>query len=206
MLSERILRCGVCTSEESKYSCPACLIPYCSVKCFKEHKAIACLSPGPIQAATMASGPRTEVKPTQSEEEVLNAPVLRPLTSLKWPYIPEESSFADPLKRDEPKALQLHQYEAIATSSAIRSALSSTNLPVLLRRIDKLRGSEREEALESLLGVTVERISPHRRQAWPNMAKPDENIRALKEFAEAVEKAVRGEKADALGLDWVEDS
>ena len=40
-------------------------------------------------------------------------PPLRPLTSLKWPYVPEESAYPDPLKRDDPKTLQVHQYEAI---------------------------------------------------------------------------------------------
>ena len=45
-------------------------------------------------------------------EEPLEDPVpLRPLTSLKWPYVPEESAFPDPLKRDDPKPLQLPQYE-----------------------------------------------------------------------------------------------
>lgn len=48
---------------------------------------------------------------------------LRPLTSLKWPYAPEESAFPDPLKRDDPKSLQLAQYEAIGKS------LSSLLLP-----------------------------------------------------------------------------
>jgi hypothetical protein len=33
---------------------------------------------------------------------------LIPLTSLNWPYVPDESSYPDPLKRDEPKTLQLH--------------------------------------------------------------------------------------------------
>jgi hypothetical protein len=43
---------------------------------------------------------------------------LIPLTALKWPYIPEESAYPDPLKRDDPKTLQLHQYEAIGTRRA----------------------------------------------------------------------------------------
>lgn len=54
-----------------------------------------------------------------NEEPDLNedpSPPLRPLTALKWPYIPEESAYPDPLKRDDPKALQLHQYEAIGLS------------------------------------------------------------------------------------------
>lgn len=31
-------RCGVCGGDESKYKCPKCRLPYCSVKCCKEHK------------------------------------------------------------------------------------------------------------------------------------------------------------------------
>lgn len=42
---------------------------------------------------------------------------LRPLTSLKWPYVPEESTYPDPLKRDDPKPLQTAQYEAIGSPS-----------------------------------------------------------------------------------------
>ena len=44
-----------------------------------------------------------------------DVPPLRPLTSLKWPYLPEESAYPDPLKRDDPKPLQLAQYEAIGS-------------------------------------------------------------------------------------------
>jgi hypothetical protein len=48
---------------------------------------------------------------TEITEEV----PLRPLTSLKWPYLPEESAYQDPLKRDDPKPLQTAQYEAIGS-------------------------------------------------------------------------------------------
>ena len=60
-----------------------------------------------------------EVAPAISleDEPLTDPPVLRPLTSLKWPYVPEESAFPDPLKRDDPKVLQLRQYEAIGTAS-----------------------------------------------------------------------------------------
>ncbi len=40
-------------------------------------------------------------------------PPTRTLASLKWPYVPEESAYPDPLKRDDPKPLQVPQYEAI---------------------------------------------------------------------------------------------
>ena len=51
------------------------------------------------------------------EKPPLTSPTpLRPLTSLKWPYVPDESAFPDPLKKNDPKALQLSQYEAIGMS------------------------------------------------------------------------------------------
>ncbi|CAF2029474.1 unnamed protein product [Brassica oleracea] len=30
--------CGICEIVVSKYKCPCCLVPYCSVGCFKKHK------------------------------------------------------------------------------------------------------------------------------------------------------------------------
>lgn len=51
---------------------------------------------------------------------------LRPLTSLKWPYLPEESAYPDPLKRDDPKALQTAQYEAIGSAKFFSFILSGS--------------------------------------------------------------------------------
>ncbi|KAF2762252.1 hypothetical protein EJ05DRAFT_202419 [Pseudovirgaria hyperparasitica] len=31
--------CGICEKEVSKYKCPTCAIPYCSLTCYKPHKA-----------------------------------------------------------------------------------------------------------------------------------------------------------------------
>jgi hypothetical protein len=53
---------------------------------------------------------------TIGKEDVV-VPPLRALTSLKWPYVPETSAYADPLKRDDPKPLHLAQYSAIGSSS-----------------------------------------------------------------------------------------
>jgi hypothetical protein len=50
-----------------------------------------------------------------SGDEDTNEVPLRPLTSLKWPYVPEESAYPDPLKRDDPKPLRLAQFEAIGS-------------------------------------------------------------------------------------------
>ncbi|XP_043706192.1 zinc finger HIT domain-containing protein 3 isoform X2 [Telopea speciosissima] len=35
-------QCEVCKDAQSKYKCPSCLVPYCSLVCFKKHKEIPC--------------------------------------------------------------------------------------------------------------------------------------------------------------------
>jgi len=55
----------------------------------------------------------THENPLEEEPPLANPTPLRPLTSLKWPYVPDESAFPDPLKKNDPKPLQLSQYEAI---------------------------------------------------------------------------------------------
>ncbi|KAK6940569.1 Zinc finger, HIT-type, partial [Dillenia turbinata] len=37
--------CEVCKDAQSKYKCPSCLVPYCSLVCFKKHKEIPCAKP-----------------------------------------------------------------------------------------------------------------------------------------------------------------
>lgn len=86
---------------------------------------------------------------------------------------------------------------------AVRKALAANpNLPDLLRSIDRLRGEEREDALQRALGVSGAdaNVSIHQREK-PG-AYAGEDMLALRQLAEAVEGAVRGGREDALGLDW----
>ncbi|KAH9484933.1 hypothetical protein JR316_0001837 [Psilocybe cubensis] len=167
-----------------------------------------------ILPGTSNDKPVTEDQVEMPDEAMENSPqeppltervLLRPLTSLKWPYVPDESAFPDPLKRDDPKMLQLPQYEAIvkvllATSPAIRKILSEhKNLPELLTSIDKLRGHDREHALQKALGITAPEIDDQLRP--PDLS---EDVLALRELAEAIEAAVRGGNQTALGLNWGE--
>ena len=144
---------------------------------------------------------------------------LRPLTSLKWPYVPEESAYLDPLKRDDPKVVQLPQYEAIgdsplsisdnnryklrplsATSVAVRKALSEhQDLKPLLRSIDSLRGREREEALQSALGVS--QTNHQGDSGTKKLGIGKEDIEAMRRLSSAIETAIRGDRPSALGLD-----
>ncbi|KAF4620573.1 hypothetical protein D9613_000274 [Agrocybe pediades] len=209
--SKKPPQCQVCLENDYKYTCPLCQLVYCSLACFKKHKEKDCGTTtgsrvSPAAAEVSESGPQGDKsengrpeKDTDKEELPIEDPVsLRPLTSLKWPYVPDESAFPDPLKRDDPKTLQLSQYEAIATSPLIRKILSEhKNLPELLTSIDKLRGPDREQALQRALGVTAPEIDDQLRP--PELSQ---DVLALRELAEAIEAAVRGGNSDALGLNW----
>lgn len=176
------------------------MVVYCSVPCYKKHKEETCT----VRATSEPRKPpqeeaQTEATRLKNETPSLEDPKpLRPLTSLKWPYILDESAYPDPLKRDDPKTLQLHHYEAIATSPAIRKTLAAhPNLKQLLTSIDSLRGNDRGHALQRALGVAAPDIR--------DISAPEElsgDILALRELAEAIEGAVRGGKESALGLDW----
>ncbi|KAH9932457.1 uncharacterized protein B0H18DRAFT_985602 [Fomitopsis serialis] len=225
--------CQICNATESKYTCAQCRILYCSIACYKTHRASSCQpQPAPPSNHTtldsgneqhvQVAGPSTiDLGQQLSQTGILGAGhsglddaprsrdvhvetpsvPLRPLTSLKWPYVPEESAYPDPLKRDDPKPLQLHQYEGIATSPSIRRTLAAhPRLPTLLRQIDALRGPAREAALERALGVADP--SPNDTRGGVGRGEDGEDKKALRELAEAVEAAVRGGREGMLGLDW----
>jgi len=189
--------CQICKTIESKYICSRCPTPYCSVPCYKQHKELSCNA-----KVTTSSTPNFHTHELEGTEDELKAkPGLRSLTSLNWPYVPEESAYPDPLKRDDPKPLQLHHYEAIATSPAIRQVLlAHPHLLAVLSSIDNLRGRDREQALQRALRVTDPDIT-EQPKSLP-AGEPDENVLALRALAEAVETAVRGNKEGVLGLDW----
>ncbi|KAI5118881.1 hypothetical protein M0805_003556 [Coniferiporia weirii] len=163
--------------------------------------------PGPSGAGEVPSLPPLEP-----------ARQLRKLSSLKWPYVPDTSSYPDPLTRDDPKPLNLTQYEAIATSPAVRRVLAThARLPTLLRSIDQLRGPNRETAFQRVLGIAPAQANVFSLAGVPASSSPlagyiegigmdvdEEDMNALRALAEAVEGAVRGsgQRPDPLGLDW----
>ncbi|KAI9437533.1 hypothetical protein H4582DRAFT_2150593 [Lactarius indigo] len=199
-------QCRICNEKESKYTCSGCLVEYCSVVCYKRHKGR--LPKSGDEPGLMITPKRVRVvRPAQRgrNHAIRREIPLRALTSLKWPYVPEESTYPDPLKRDDPKPLQMNQYESIATSPAVRAALEGhPGLKELLRAIDKLRGPAREEALQASLGVSRSqangRDAENAEQLY-GVRIGEEERRAMRELAEATEMAVRGNES-ILGLDW----
>ncbi|XP_010245667.1 PREDICTED: zinc finger HIT domain-containing protein 3 isoform X3 [Nelumbo nucifera] len=50
-------QCEVCKEAQSKYKCPSCLTPYCSLACFKKHKEIPCSKAVTSEASEAKPGP-----------------------------------------------------------------------------------------------------------------------------------------------------
>ncbi|VDB91300.1 unnamed protein product [Peniophora sp. CBMAI 1063] len=208
-------KCGVCRDSISKYSCPKCSLLYCSISCFKAHKDGGCN----IQTTDVTSNTRLITQPlfessgepstskgALPEDSLPADPPLKRLASLNWPYVPDEPSHPDPLKRDDPKPLNLRQYEAIARSPAVRAVLTThPRLKDILRSIEALRGLHREEAIQRGLGVAADdqtgrtRIGDRPNDDTAFVSADDKD--ALRQLAEAVEAVVRGGEG-GLGLDW----
>jgi hypothetical protein len=87
-----------------------------------------------------------------------------------------------------------------ATSHAVRAALTGRpKLKDTLQSIDRLRGPAREEALQACLGVSRSDVTS---SVGGGIRVGEEEKEAMGELAEAIEAAVRGNREDALGLDW----
>ncbi|KAH8995237.1 hypothetical protein EDB86DRAFT_2804565 [Lactarius hatsudake] len=197
-------QCRICNEKESKYTCSSCLVEYCSVACYKRHKETSLSNKSTPDLTHRLTRVGCAVFGCV-DDEIRGEIPLRPLTSLKWPYVPEESTYPDPLKRDDPKPLQTKQYESIATSPAVRAALEGhPGLKELLRAIDRLRGPAREEALQAALGVSRSQVNGRDTENAEQMYGVrigEEERKAMRELAEVTEMAVRGNES-ILGLDW----
>ncbi|GMP90475.1 hypothetical protein CsSME_00041590 [Camellia sinensis var. sinensis] len=61
-------KCQVCDEAQSKYKCPTCLIPYCSVVCFKKHKEVPCVKPESSSEAKLTSS--SEIRDALKDKEL----------------------------------------------------------------------------------------------------------------------------------------
>ncbi|KAL2649544.1 hypothetical protein R1flu_017672 [Riccia fluitans] len=113
--------CGVCVEGVSKYKCPSCLTPYCSLPCYKTHKSVPCTGPPPKPSTGTDDDDARQPPRTFEENE-------------------DESGWR----------LRRAQLEAIASSDDVRRMLRDEELRKILRRIDSSLSPEKDldEAME----------------------------------------------------------
>ncbi|XP_013705322.2 zinc finger HIT domain-containing protein 3 isoform X3 [Brassica napus] len=153
--------CGICEIVVSKYKCPCCLVPYCSVGCFKKHKEIPCVKPSstdekPAKEVSVDVVEKTEAKASGSSaacatKEAQMAVVI-PVNAEEAKHVVDkthlEATGASATKEvpvarpititaEEAKyVVDKTQLEAIASSSEIREALKDEALQKLIASID----------------------------------------------------------------------
>ncbi|XWS76141.1 hypothetical protein CRYUN_Cryun01aG0151200 [Craigia yunnanensis] len=143
-------QCQVCNQAQSKYKCPSCLVPYCSLACFKRHKETPFVKSGSTNdAVTTSVKPEStndaetpSVKPESSEEIFTASPGFQVERKLEVDYSSE--------------VLQILQMRPIASSSEVREALKDEHLQKLISDIDSSPDAMNE--LDKAMGVDVFRI------------------------------------------------
>jgi len=86
--------CGVCLDNPSKYKCPTCILPYCSLSCYKRHKETPCEKPAPPPAPAPKNDTSASTSPEDDSETALKSDQLRKLAAsskiqeyLRYPQI-----------------------------------------------------------------------------------------------------------------------
>ncbi|KAH6558656.1 hypothetical protein KP509_1Z051800 [Ceratopteris richardii] len=108
------LKCKVCEDANSKYKCPTCLLPYCSLPCYKKHKETPCIK---SEVAAESNGS------TNSQKQP-----LRPFE------VTEEETWR----------LERKQFEALAASEELRHMLKNPELQQLIKKIDSSDDVEKD--------------------------------------------------------------
>ncbi|XP_009137810.1 zinc finger HIT domain-containing protein 3 isoform X3 [Brassica rapa] len=127
--------CGICERVVSKYKCPCCLVPYCSVGCFKKHKELPCVKPSSTDEKP-ATSPAKEV-PVETTDVVEKTESKAVGNSDASPTKEAQMAVAIPVNAEEAKhVVDKTQLEAIASSSEIREALKDESLQKLITKID----------------------------------------------------------------------
>ncbi|XP_010433161.1 PREDICTED: zinc finger HIT domain-containing protein 3 isoform X2 [Camelina sativa] len=130
--------CEICKKVVSRYKCPSCILPYCSLACFKIHKETPCAKPSSTED-NPASPPKEEVpveRPVHVGEATTDI-VEKTQHKASAASPAKEIPVARPLHVEEEKfVLEKAQLEAIASSSEIREALKDESLQKLIYNID----------------------------------------------------------------------
>uniref|UniRef100_I1LYT2 HIT-type domain-containing protein n=1 Tax=Glycine max TaxID=3847 RepID=I1LYT2_SOYBN len=90
-------QCQVCNQTQSKYKCPSCYLPYCSLVCFKKHKESPCVKPQPSETKATAVSESFVEKPLVADEssEVLQKFQLEAIgifcMYIRMPYMQDHS-------------------------------------------------------------------------------------------------------------------
>ncbi|XP_006646448.1 zinc finger HIT domain-containing protein 3 [Oryza brachyantha] len=148
--------CDVCKEAPSKYKCPACRTPYCSVACFKNHKDKFCLKTVPPEEVSKSTLQGEIPRSSGSLEEGANCsndkdqvPCLLPDTTCPA-QSPKILCSTKALEVEDPSwIVDKNRLRSLVESNEIRDALKDSKLQQMLLKIDG--STEPEKELEKLM-------------------------------------------------------
>ncbi|XP_062968112.1 zinc finger HIT domain-containing protein 3 [Cynocephalus volans] len=109
--------CVVCL-EKPKYRCPACLVPYCSVTCFRKHKEQCNPETHPVEKKIGSAVPAKTIRPVENKDD--------------------DDSVADFLNSDEEEdRVSLQSLKNLGESATLRSLLLNPHLRQLMVSLDQ---------------------------------------------------------------------
>ncbi|XP_038684658.1 uncharacterized protein LOC119984667 isoform X2 [Tripterygium wilfordii] len=146
-------QCLVCNEAQSRYKCPSCLVPYCSLVCFKKHKETPCSKPK-----------SAEEQPTSIEEKSTGASELlveRPVSVDEPGEVLQKSQLESieflverPVRVDEPgEVLQKFQLESMGQTfkSKVHWGNESLTLPQLGASSSEICNILKDKSLQKLI-------------------------------------------------------
>ncbi|WRX09190.1 zinc finger protein [Theobroma cacao] len=166
-------QCQVCNQAQSKYKCPSCLVPYCSLACFKRHKETPCTKPKSteeksgtpcVKSESANDAETTSVKLDSSNDA--GTPSLKPESTKERSSensVPQLHAFMTGQLYPKFLSYQLTDSQNLslgprlsASSSEVREALKDEHLQKLISDIDSSPDAMNE--LDKAMGVDVFRI------------------------------------------------
>ena len=151
--------CGVCKTVEKKYKCPVCGIFYCSLSCFKVHKANSCTVPS-----------------QQGEEEDR-------YQEAAMDTLGEDASMLFPTQNTVP----LEKLQLLGQSEKLKELLTNQHLRDFLAFLDSsedkamlMRKAMREPLFMEFVDVCLETMNPEQNRNLTD----EELLQAIKDKAE----------------------
>ncbi|KAL6853739.1 hypothetical protein ACP4OV_019768 [Aristida adscensionis] len=148
--------CSVCKEAPPKYKCPSCRTPYCSVTCFKSHKAESCQKTVPQKEISKSELQEEVTRSLRLLEDGTNCPNDKdqhPSSSIDTTCpskSPNTLCLSQALEVEDPSWLvDNNRLRSLAELNEIRDALRDPELQKAILQIDG--SSEPEKELEKLM-------------------------------------------------------
>ncbi|KAI5719240.1 hypothetical protein M8J76_007246 [Diaphorina citri] len=155
--------CEVCKTEDRKYKCPTCAVPYCSVKCFQFHKeSNTCEAIKLSETDDINETPQPKVAPVDITEYQFPTEHTVPLGKLKL----------------------------LGTNKNLKQLLANSHLRTMMTALTKTQNIHHAMNMVMLEPIFVEFAVECLRTIEDSECKEDLNSADVKEFVQQIKQLV----------------